>query len=237
MGAPPGPEHGGPPAQHFDPYFGARHASEVRQPMTAYQAFVAHERPTIVREHPDAKATEVMTIADSLWEAKTLEEREPFERVARADRERYERESAQAGYASREDAAASAALAARRRRHAHPVAALGRAPPPLPPAASRPRRGGRVRASVRAAAQVPEAQPQLSTAAARGVAAAAQFSQHHHNPHAPLPPHHHPGLSLGPHGAGMLAGFPGAPHSMASRRPPPSASSRTCSRPRASRAA
>ena len=60
--------------------------------MSAYFFFLADERENIKRDNPDIKVTEVSKVAGQRWKEISAENKAKYEKLAKDDKERYERE-------------------------------------------------------------------------------------------------------------------------------------------------
>lgn len=65
---------------------------DIKRPMTSYMWFVREQRPKYVRDHPDAKFTEVGQALGCKWSQMRDEEKRKYADMAEQDKERYRRE-------------------------------------------------------------------------------------------------------------------------------------------------
>ncbi|KAL0211665.1 hypothetical protein RCL1_005291 [Eukaryota sp. TZLM3-RCL] len=71
-----------------------------RRNLSGYQYFCQEMRSELKSEHPDMKASEVMSELGRRWKAASAEERKPFEAKAAEDKLRYNREKEEMGITS-----------------------------------------------------------------------------------------------------------------------------------------
>ncbi|KAJ8396029.1 hypothetical protein AAFF_G00025610 [Aldrovandia affinis] len=93
--------------------FSSTSAQHPKRPLTGYMRFVKHQRPLVVRQHPDLKVVDVVRKIALYWRTMSPEQKRPFEEASLADQAQYKVEKVR--YQSQLTPAQSAALKEERR--------------------------------------------------------------------------------------------------------------------------
>ncbi|XP_063079060.1 transcription factor A, mitochondrial-like [Engraulis encrasicolus] len=60
-----------------------------KRPLNGYMRFVQQQRPQVLRQHPDVKATDVIKQIATRWRQLSADQKQPFERAALVDMNQY----------------------------------------------------------------------------------------------------------------------------------------------------